>query len=220
MSSDDKIDYEDKPDIAKGFDRGIDFKDMKKKLIVNYNFIVKFIDELNEDDKFYIRTRKKYLHRLIYNLIAMIQLRNGSRIVEACTALPLFLKNGIDNKVIVKIAKSKSVKYKNGEQYETKARYRKIIFPFKWITLKFKKDIEFYIKLIDESRLMKRVLDYMLKYFNCNTHSLRYAFINFMLHDQKKEMSIVAKAVGHVNVDQMVRYTQTKNVDKLMDEDI
>jgi integrase len=214
---------EDNPTIARGFDRGVDFKDMKKKFIAEYEALCNCIDKLDENDRYYVSKRKKFMHRLIYCLIASIQLRNGSRIIESCTALPLFLDNDdLDEKVIVKIAKSKSIKYKKDtkEKYETKARYRKMIFPTKWITLQFVKDIKFYLQYIEKERLMKRVLDYLLKDFKCNTHSLRYSFINFMLYDQKKEMTLVAKFIGHSNTNQLVRYSQLKESDKIFDLDI
>jgi hypothetical protein len=214
-------DCEDEPKIATGFDRGIEFKEMKQKLIDEYDMLVHGINNLSIDDRYYVSRKRKLIHRLIYCLISMIQLRNGSRVIEACQALPLFYKDGINNKVIVKIAKSKSIKYKKGtkEKYQTKARYRKMILP-NWIILEFEEDIIFYLKYIEAKRLMKRTLDYLLKYFKCNTHSLRYSFINYQLYERKKEMSLVAKFVGHVNMDQLVRYTQQTNVDAMLDEDI
>src|SRR5208282_1229521 len=181
------------------------------------------INTMSEDEQNYISKRRKLMHRLIYLLIAMIQLRNGSRISEACEAFKLFINsNDFEKKVIVKIAKSKSIKYKKdtGEQYTTKARFRKMIFPEDWIKMEFTDDIKFYLKNIEFDRLKKRVLDYLLLNFDCNTHSLRYSFINHMLYDLKKEMSLIAKFVGHVDTNQIVRYTQNKNVDKLFDEDI
>ncbi len=63
------------------------------------------------------------------------------------------------------------------------------------------------------------VLNYMLRNFQCNTHSLRYAYINYMLYDKKQQMAIVAKFVGHSNLNQLMRYTQNKEVDKMFDID-
>lgn len=214
-------DIEDDPKLETGFDRGINFPEMKGKLIREYETLVDTINLMDKNDRYYITKRRKLMHRLIYCLIAMIQLRNGSRIIEACTALPLFLNKGIDEKVVVKIAKSKSIKYKKDtkEKYETKARYRKMIFP-DWITLEFERDFIFYLGYIDKKRLTRRVLDFLLKYFKCNTHSLRYSFINYMLYEKKKEITLIAKFIGHSNVNQLVRYTQNLQADKIFDEDI
>jgi integrase len=212
--------YEDK--IATGFDRNVDFNDMKANLIQDFVLTDEKIDQLNDDNE---STKRKLMNRLIYCIIAMIQLRNGSRIVEACEAFFKFLQpdSDLQTKVIVKIAKSKSIKYKKetNEKYETKTRYRKMIFPTKWITDMSKEDdIRIYFEDICNKRITKRVLDYLLNNFNCNTHSLRYAFINYMLYEKKKEMTIVAKFIGHSNVMQLVRYSQNKQADKLFDEDI
>jgi integrase len=210
-----------KPKIAQGFDRDIDYKTMKNKLIETYKGE---LIKLNKDLK--PATRKIIVNKLIYLLIAMIQLRNGARISEACTAMREFIKDkNFEDKVVVKIAKSESIKTKKtGEKYKTKIRYRKIMFPSTWINMnKFKKKLKLidrYILYIKEERLKKRVLDFLLKNFNCNTHSLRYAFINYMLYDQKKEMAAVAKFVGHSNINQLVTYTQLKNTDQIFDLDI
>jgi len=209
--------------ISTGFDRGIDFKSMKKLFIAEYEKIINSINELSEDDRNYVSKRRKLINRLIYLFIAMIQLRNGSRISEAVEAFILFMDSeNFEDKVIVKIAKSKSIKYKKDtkEQYETKTRYRKMIFPNKWFDIDFISDMKFYLEHIDKERLKKRVLDFLLLNFNCNTHSLRYSFINYMLYDQKKEMTLIAKFVGHVDVSQLVRYTQQKNTEQIFDLDI
>lgn len=219
---------EEDEQIAKGFDRNIDFNSMKKLLIKEFN---KIYNNFSVSMKNIPRTQKN-IKKFIYLLIAMIQLRNGSRISEACNALKKFYnmetKSLKDSKIFVKIAKSKSIKYKKDtrEKYVTKERFRQMAFPIQWIN---SDKIEEIFKLIneygfndflEEDRLKKRVLDYLLRNFNCNTHSLRYAFINYMLYDKKKEMSLVAKFVGHVDVAQLVRYTQNKNVEKLFDDEI
>lgn len=222
-----KDNVEDKieePKVAKGFDRDIDYKLIKQKFISEYEMLINKLEELDEEDKKYINHKKLIINKIIYLITAIIQLRNGSRIIEACKSIKLFFdKNNFKDKIIIKIAKSESVKYKKDtkEKYVTKPRFRKIIFPNKWINeIKFIDDIKSHLLNIPIIRLKQRVLDYLLKYFDCNTHSLRYAFINFMLYDQKKEMILVAKMVGHVDVAQLVRYTQTKNIDEYLDMDI
>ncbi len=203
--------------VAKGFDRDVNYKTMKKRLTKRYEKIRQEIEDLPEDHKSYVSKRRIMIHKLIYIVISMIQLRNGSRISEACEAFREFIKDkNLEDKVIIKIAKSEKTKGNN----ITKARYRKMIFPEKWIKFDLIKDMKFYIEYIKDDRLRKRVLDYLLNHLNCNTHSLRYAFINYMLYDQKIEMALVAKMVGHSNCNQLVTYTQSKNCDKLFDLDI
>lgn len=215
---------DDNPKIDQGFDRNIDFNTIKTKLIEVFNKTVSEINTLDENDRYYKSKRRKLYNRLIYIIVANIQLINGSRISEACNAFKDFVKK--DNyieKVIEKIAKSESIKYKkDGEKFTTKARYRHMIFPHKWITIpdNMKELISYFNKKIDVVVLKKRVLDYLLKHHNCNTHSLRYAFINYMLYKEKKEAILVAKHVGHSSVAQLVRYTQKKEADKIFEMDI
>jgi len=211
----------DKPDIARGFDRNVDYKTMKRQLVDH------LMSELTKLETATKKSKRIIMNRIIYTLIAMIQLRNGARISEAVDAMQLFITNkNYNEKVIVKIAKSETTKYKKdtGQEYLTKKRYRKMMFPKNWF--KFSKikpiltDINCYILYIKQERLKKRVLDYLLKYHKCNTHSLRYACINYLLYTKKLEMGIVAKFVGHSNVNQLVTYTQLKNTDKIFDLDI
>lgn len=212
--------------ITTGFDRGVDYEPMKDKFIETYKKIANDLAELKEEDKSYVSKRRILIHKLIYLTIAMIQLRNGSRIIEAIKAFRLFLKNPElieeDKRVTVKLAKSESIKYKKdtGEEFTTKPRFREMKFPNTWIGFNLSKDMRFYAKYINNISMRKRVLDYLLQYFNCNTHSLRYACINYLIYHEKRELNDVAKFVGHTNLSQLVRYTQIKNSNKIFDLDI
>jgi cobalamin biosynthesis Co2+ chelatase CbiK len=127
----------------------------------------------------------------------------------------------LDKNVTVKLAKSATKKYKDdGSTYVTPTRYREVKFPTNWIDIKYQNDMKFYVEDIENNKLKKRVLDYLLKYHNCNTHSLRYAYINYMLYVKKKEMGLVAKIIGHSNLNQLVRYTQNKNAKEVFDMEI
>jgi len=208
-----------------GFDRGVDFTTMKDKLCKDYDKLCQDGFNLYKDGKNYEKDKNTIMRKIIYTIIAMIQLRNGSRISEAVNAFGIFLEKDRDlnQKVLVKIAKSKALKTKKNtnEKYITKTRYRKMIFPGEWIghDIPNADEIRDYLENYD-GNLKKRVLDFLHNNYNCNTHSLRYAFINYMLYDQKKEMALVAKFVGHSGVGQLVRYTQAKEADKLFDLDI
>ncbi len=205
--------------ILKGFDRGKDYMDIKKHLLNDINN--KFDKYKNEDD---LKNKKLLINQILYITIALIQLKNGSRISEACRAILKFVENeDIKNKVIVKISKSEGLKYNNKtkEKKLSKARYRKIVFPI-WIN---KHIFKYLIKeqpsglFVKPNLLKQRVLDYLLKYHSCNTHSLRYACINYLIYEQKRPLNEVSKFVGHTTVNQLVTYTQNKNVDKIYDLD-
>lgn len=208
--------------ISKGFDRDLDFNDIKGKLITMLSHMANDMRKgLNTFvNKKYNRQRR--YNKLCYLVIALIQLRNGSRISEACKAFLSFVapKNNKLDKVIVKISKSESLKYNKlqNKKVMTKARYRKMMFPSQWIDKSIWNIIinSKYLQLICEcNRLKKRVLDFLLKNFNCNTHSLRYAFINHLLYVEKRPMNDVAKFVGHTTVNQLVTYTQHKNCEQI-----
>jgi integrase len=169
-------------------------------------------------------------NKLSYLLISMIQLRNGSRISEAINAFVNFLKYGISDITIVKIAKSDSFRYNNSnnKKFVSKPRFRKIMFPITWFTCKRKKidnllnslHSKSHIDFILNKKMRSRVCGYLTRFFNCNTHSLRYAFINYLIYNEKRPLSDVAKFVGHVNLNQLVRYTQQKNCEQIFDLDI
>jgi hypothetical protein len=210
---------------TKGFDRGIDYVPTKKLLVDKYNSFVKTYNEITDDTQNAELYRRRLLNRIVYLLIAMVQLRNGSRISEAVAAFSKFMKDSdklSDKfKVMVKISKSESKKYdKDGDPYMTKPRYRKIKFPYTWITLELLSDIKVQYNNIQDKNLKKRVLDFLRMNFRFNTHSLRYAFINYMIYVEKRPINDVAKHVGHANISQLVTYTQQKNSDQIFDLDI
>lgn len=213
---------EDEEKIAKGFDRGLEFEEIKEKLIKHLDRLYK---RLQNADSVY--KNKINIHKLCYTMIAMIQLKNGSRISEASRAFIKFCNSDdLDEKVVVKIAKSTGKQFSHTQKklIDKKIRFRKMVFP-EWIDRDIFdeiKDTKFMKLLINikADRLMQRVLDYMLMYFNCNTHSLRYACINYLLTEKKIPMPTVAKYVGHINVNQLCTYTQQKEIDKVFDLDI
>lgn len=198
--------------IPKGFDRGLNFEDIKGELIDHLNKHYKNIQRKHTP-----REKQILVNKLCYCFIALLQLRNGSRISEACNGFIKYYNNDINKKIYVKIAKSRNKKK------QTKTRYRKIVFPHDWVSLEiweYIKGAEEVDEIINNNRLCKRVLDYLLTYCSSNTHSLRYAYINHLLTDLKIEMNTVSKIVGHVNCNQLVTYTSNQKVEDALDMDI
>jgi hypothetical protein len=211
------------PEIAKGFDRGIDFTEIKNKLIDEYDNLNNNLDCLSEEDKAYIRKKRMIIHRIIYITTACISLRNGSRICESVNAIKIFIdKKKLKEPIIVKIAKSEATRYKKGtkEKFKTKVRYRKIYFPYDWISIKNINEFKFHLKNISNKRLQKRVLDYLLNHFDCNTHSLRYSWINHMIFHKKKNVEAISKIIGHITKNQILTYVQNKECDEILAESI
>lgn len=212
------IDTDNNFEIAKGFDRGIDYLPIKDTFIKEYN---KIYQSLQNIDTVNLRKISMLKKKLVYILVAMIQLRNASRISEACHAIKYFCtKDNYKDKIIVKIAKSEAIKYKQGQQIITKPRYRKMIFPGDWLN-NFDADIiKDVMCSVPFNRLKKRVLDYLLKYHKCNTHSLRYACINYLVYEMNRPLNDVAKFVGHVDLSMLTKYTQQKNCEKIFELDM
>ena len=217
------IDYE--PKIATGFDRGVDYEPMKNRMIKLCSNYIKELKQVEANTPCFKRKIQIIKLKILYLTVAMIQLRNGSRISEACAAMRVFCSSqnfSKDKRVIVKIAKSESIKYKDGEKYVTKPRYRKLIFPSDWIN-NFSRVSKILIEIFDDvpyDRLKKRVLDYLLMYLQCNTHSLRYACINYLIYEKERPLNDVAKFVGHVDLSMLTKYTQQKNCEKIFDLDM
>lgn len=208
----------DEPKIATGFDRGVDFEPMKAVLQGSLDKHIIDLDRSKKDGK--PGKIKINRHKILYCVIAMVQLVNGSRISEACYATAYFCKHKkYKDLCVVKIAKSESIKYRDGEKIKTKPRFRKMKFPLDWIV-----DKEVVIKCIEDvmttipyERLKKRVLDYLLIYHKCNTHSLRYACINYLIYEKGRPLNDVAKFVGHIDLSMLTKYTQQKNCEKIFE---
>jgi integrase len=208
--------------VATGNDRGVSFEDMKNKFINHINKLY-----INYKKPHTIFEKKILVHKLCYMMIAIIQLRNGSRISEAISAFKQYVSGiKIDEKVIVKIAKSEGKQYSRNQKkmIDKKIRHRKMVFAT-WIPINIfyrlmKTKREIMITMLKGKRVEGRVFDYMNMNFDSNTHSLRYACINYLLTEKKLPMPTVAKYVGHINTNELVRYTQNKEVDKIFDLDI
>lgn len=216
----DMIEVEE-PQVAQGFDRGLDFEDIKTRLVEHFNNIFDQYNNLDVNEKFFNRRRKMKVQKLMYICVALIDLRNGSRISEAVESFKLFInKKQVKDPVTVKIAKSKCKRYmRRIKEYRiTPTRYRKIYFPNEWINIKSLMD-HFYshCQIISNKSLQKRVLDYLLYHFQCNTHSLRYCFINHLLYKEKVPLEIVSKVVGHKSQTQIVTYIQNKNCNEVLE---
>lgn len=225
VKSDSSESDDDNKHVNYSYDRGIDFVEIRDKLIREFN--------INYDN--YI-SKNKFIytnHRLAYITIELIQLINGSRISEAIKAFKTFGEFGVSKMATTKISKSAGIKYLlnpvsgKREPKMCKAKYRKMKFPSDWIKDKVP-DISAFMNslwhnnsdLCENTMLKKNICTWMIRKFQCNTHSLRYALINHLLYDRKLKMSAVAKYVGHSNVQQLVTYTQQKNCDKIFDLDL
>ncbi len=198
-------------EVFTGWDKGVDYRDIFPQLVSKYHALKE------------IKATRYNINKRIYLLIALIQLKNGSRVSEACDAFTYMLAKGFQKTATVKIAKSeskKSRKLDNGEkeQFTTKARYRTMTFPQEWIKIT---DIDKIAEMTNHlpaiQRLETCVNNFLARNYKINTHSLRYSRINYLINVEKTPLNLVAGSVGHKGLGQLVTYTQNKEIDKLHD---
>lgn len=67
------------------------------------------------------------------------------------------------------------------------------------------KEIELSIQI-----LKKRVCNHMLRNYDINTHSLRYAYVDYMYHERGIPLTTIADTIGHVKVDQLLAHIPPK----------
>lgn len=178
-------------ELKNGFDKGIDFEQTRKILKAK---IKELVAGLRKD---YNVHKVKALSNIV---IALISLVNGSRISESIEAAFKFVDNKSLKKVLVPIAKRK-----DGE-------LRRMLLPTE-INREILEYIEKVIAGADPKKLQSKVRTYLTDNYGFNTHSLRYAAINYLISEQKEPLSLVSKMVGHKSMNMLINYTQNKNVD-------
>ncbi|MEM2678708.1 MAG: tyrosine-type recombinase/integrase [Thermofilaceae archaeon] len=135
-----------------------------------------------------------------YAFILLIQLRNGSRVSEAVRAFREYVLTG-KREIQVPLSKKK--------RPET----RLMVIP----EVDFDRSEAVDLLDVDERLLAKRVKMYALNRLKVNTHSLRYAFITYLLR-QGVNPAIVAKVTGHTKLDFILHYTQAKEAERVLRE--
>jgi len=129
-----------------------------------------------------------------YDAILLIQLRNGSRISEAVRAFKMFLESkSIEIEVLVSKKRAKQEK-------------RLMVIPQELLSVV---SPCFDLRNTEDKTLINRVKNYCIYTYKFNTHSLRYAFVTYLLK-QGVNPSIVAKITRHSRLEYIQRYTQEK----------
>lgn len=162
------------------WDKGVDFDSM-------YHRLLRRIHSVKKD------TTRCYL------AIALIQLRNGSRISEAIRTFKEWIQTS-KTEIYVKVSKKK--------RHED----RLMIIP---------PELEQYrlscVELLDvnDKVLRERVRAILYYYFKINTHSLRYAFITYLLRSGVNP-ALVSKVIRHSRLDTLMSYVQVKEAEKVL----
>ena len=138
-----------------------------------------------------------------WDVILLIQLRNGSRIGEAIEAVRQFCETKA-TAVRVRIEK-----HKEGDT-------RLMVLPEE---LRGKEGRELLAKACLRLEKVKAprvdIADYAKKTFGFNTHALRYAFITYLLR-RGVSPSIIAKITGHRSLDHILHYTEMKTAEDIL----
>jgi len=146
-------------------------------------------------------SRARYPGRC-YDAILLIQLRNGLRISEAVRAFLQFLR-------------TKSVEVEVQLSKKRRPETRLAIIPRELLDV----NLAECRSLLDEPEevISKRMRRYCIETYGFNTHSLRYAFITYLLK-QGVNPSIVAKITRHSKLDFILRYTQERVAEQVLRE--
>ncbi|MEM4847239.1 MAG: tyrosine-type recombinase/integrase [Thermosphaera sp.] len=142
--------------------------------------------------------RERRARNRAYAFILLIQLRNGSRVSEAVRAFREYLASG-RREVYVPLSKKK------------KPEVRLMVIP----EVDFDRTAAVELLEVGEEALTKRVKMYAKNRLGVNTHSLRYAFITYLLKEGVNP-SIIAKITGHTKLDFILHYTQQRVAEEVL----
>jgi integrase len=146
------------------------------------------------------RTRKPQ------DVVLLIQLRNGSRVGEAVEALRQFCETG-KTEVYVRVEKHKDAKDQ-----------RLMVLPEELRKGQGKVLLESACGWLSSVEKPKAaVKEYCRRTYGFNTHSLRYAYITYML-SRGVNPTIVAKITGHRSLEHILHYTERKTAEDLLRE--
>ncbi|MEM1831813.1 MAG: hypothetical protein QXJ97_09835 [Desulfurococcaceae archaeon] len=135
-----------------------------------------------------------------YSAILMIQLRNGSRISEAIECFKQYILTR-KTEYYVKVRKKR------------KEDYRLMVIPEELHSLDLAQCSD--LLSVDDRQLRDRVRKYISRKYKINTHSLRYAFITYLLRNNIN-VSIIARITHHSNLNYILHYTQQRLADEIL----
>jgi integrase len=135
-----------------------------------------------------------------YSAVLLLQLRNGLRIGEAVDAFTTFVKTGKREFTVFVEKKRRPVE-------------RLVVVP---------PELDDNIRLacldlahVDRKVLINRIKNWCRNVLGFNTHSLRYAFITYLLR-MGVNPSIIAKITKHSKLDFILNYTQSKTAELIL----
>lgn len=176
------------------WDAGIEYEQAKRTL-----------KQLIKNEMLSIEVKKQAPKKtFVYLTILSIQLRNGLRVTEAIQAFHAFMKNDAD-KVEYRVLKKRSQEVIGVAYFPEFLPRQKVLRYCKVVLDKGMKPTR-----QATNRVARR-------YLSCNTHSLRYARISFLL-EKGIHASIVAKTTHHSSLNFVLKYTQEKIAERVHKE--
>lgn len=160
----------------------------------------KGVDYVHMYNKLVKLTKNNNIYTKCYASILLTQLRNGARVSEAVRAFREFLRTN-NNIVYIKVSKKK------------KEETRMIVIPPEILDLDL---IDCYDLVNDsDSKVSNKIAQWSLSHLKVNTHSLRYAFITYLLK-QNVNPAVIAKITKHSKLDYILTYTQAKQAEEIL----
>jgi len=140
-----------------------------------------------------------------WDVVLLVQLRNGSRIGEAIEAVKEFCNaKGRADSVRVRVEK------------HAKGDTRLMVLPEELRGAQGRGYLrQACLRLSRVKAPRVDIADYCRRAYGFNTHALRYAFITYMLK-RGVSPSIVAKITGHRNLSYILHYTELKTAEDIL----
>lgn len=180
------------------WDKGLKYDEAKRMLL-------DIIDKLRNK-----ANKRRFRRDLLYAIVLLMQLRNGSRILEAVNAVKNFAENNYVREGNRYITKVRVLKKKKEE-------YRELIYP-EFLAFKILRELIEYQDirelLNNPIKLKWRIQKFSERHLKVNTHSLRYARITY-LQEKGVNPALIAKITKHSKLDFILTYTQEKLAKKI-----
>jgi integrase len=141
-----------------------------------------------------------------YDVVLLVQLRNGSRVGEAVEAVRQFCASGqvSSHLVLVRVEKHKDNDL------------RLMVLPEELRSGEGRQLLSEACSRLSALRNPKAAVKvYCRRAYGFNTHGLRYAFVSYLLK-RGVSPSIVAKVVGHRSLDHILHYTEVKLAEEVL----
>jgi len=172
----------------KKWDKGLDFKETLKKLL-EYKRWVRSSPNIGKLKRISLRNVN----------ILLLALLNGLRISEAIECYYRWLEDPNVKEVMVKVAKSKREKYR-------------------LCITEGLDSVDYKLTRQLERPKPSTLQAWSIIRFGFNTHSLRYAFINYMLQ-QGYDPATVSRIIAHSRLDTLLSYIQEKRAREALVEE-